>query len=307
MESHKKATVDALVEAFQEHLQRARGTDRMSLRNYSRYVRAFLEEVSGDGPVDVAAFTALDVVGFVSSLTGRYRQRTMRGVATALRSFFRFLRLEGLREDRLDEAVPSVAGRRLLGLPRYLEDEQLERLLASLGCSTPRARRDRAMILCAARLGLRAGEVAKIQLDDIDWRAGIVQIRTRKSGRGALLPLPHDVGQAIVEYLRDGRPPTRSRHVFVLHHLRVGAPVTSGIVCEAVKNALQQVHIEAPSRGAHLLRHTLATRLIRQGASLKEIADLLGHRCLASTQIYAKLDLASLRDVAQPWPGEVAS
>lgn len=306
MKSQEKVTPDALIEAFQEHLQLARGTDRVSRHQYGRYVRAFLGEVFGDGPVDVAALSAPDVVRFVSSLVDRYRPRTIRGVGTALRSFFRFLRLKGLREDRLDEAVPRVAERKLLGLPRYLDDEQFERLLSSLNGSTPRARRDRAIILCAARLGLRASEVATIQLEDIDWRAGILYVHTRKSSRGAVLPLPHDVGQAIIEYLRDGRPQTRSRHVFVLHHLRVGAPATTSVVSEAVKNALKQADIEAPSHGAHLLRHTLATRLIRRGGSLKEIADLLGHRCLESARVYAKLDLASLREVAQPWP-EVAS
>jgi integrase/recombinase XerD len=302
MKRQERVTPDALVEAFQEHLQRVRGTDRVSQHHYGRYVRAFLVEVFGDGPVEVAALSAPDVVRFVASLVGRYRPRSMRAVTTALRSFFQFLHLKGLRDDRLEDAVPSVATRRLLGLPRYLDDAQFELLLASLSCCSPRARRDRAIILCAARLGLRASEVAKIQLEDIDWRAGILHVRTRKSGRGALLPLPHDVGQAISEYLRKGRPPTQSRHVFVLHHLQVGAPVTSGVISEAVKNALQQAEIEAPSQGAHLLRHTLATRLIRRGASLKEIADLLGHRCLESTRVYAKLDLASLRDVAQPWP-----
>ncbi len=306
MKSQEKVTSDALVEAFQEHLQRARGTDRRSRHLYGRYVRAFLGEVFGDGPVDVVVLSAPDVIRFITSLVDRYRPGTMRGVTSALRSFFRFLRLQGLRDDRLDEAVPSVAERKLLGLPHYLDDEQFERLLSSLSCSTPRACRDRAIVLCAARLGLRASEVAMIQLEDIDWREGILHVRKRKNGRGAVLPLPHDAGQAIVAYLRKGRPRTRSRHVFVLHHLRVGAPATSGVVSEAVRNALQEADIEAPSHGAHLLRHTLATRLIRRGASLKEIADLLGHRCLASTQVYAKLDLASLREVAQPWP-EVAS
>ncbi len=306
MKSQEKVTPDALVEAFQEHLQRAHGTDQVSRHQYGRYVRAFLEEVFGNGPVDVAALSAPDVVCYVVSLVDRYQPRTIRGVITALRHFFRFLRLKGLRDDRLEEAVPSVTQHKLTGLPRYLDDGQFERLLSSLSGSTARERRDRAMILCAARLGLRAGEIAAIQLEDIDWRAGILQVRTRKSGHGAVLPLPHDVGQAIIEYLRDGRPATQSRHVFVLHHLRVGAPATSGVVSEAVKNALQQADIEAPSQGAHLLRHTLATRLIRRGASLKEIADLLGHRCLESTRVYAKLDLASLREAAQPWP-EVAS
>ncbi len=155
MKMQEKVTPDALVEAFQEHLQRARGTDRVSRHQYGRYVRAFLGEVFADGPVDVGALSPPDVVCHILSLVDRYRPRPIRGVTTALRHFFRFLRLKGLRDDRLDEAVPSVTQRKLSGLPRYLDDGQFERLLSSLSGSTPRARRDRAMILCAARRGLR--------------------------------------------------------------------------------------------------------------------------------------------------------
>ena len=256
----------------------------------------------GEGHVDPTRLTPDDIVRFMSSLVGRYRPRTIRHAATALRSFFRFLRLAGIRDDRLDDVVPSVPARRLLGLPLYLEHEQFARLLASLDRSTPRALRDRAIVLCAARLGLRSGEVLGICLDDIDWHAGVLHIRTRKTGHGALLPLPRDVGRAIADYLRRGRPRTRSRYVFVLHHLRVGARATKSVAFAAVDTALERAGIQAPSRGPYLLRHTLATHLVRRGASLKEIADLLGHRCLATTQIYAKLDVASLREVALPWP-----
>jgi len=162
------------------------------------------------------------------------------------------------------------------------------------------------MILCTARLGLRAGEVTGVLLEDIDWRGAVLHVRSRKTGRGARLPLPADVGEAIVEYLRHGRPATSCRHVFVLHHLRPGEAATKRTVYDAVKVALDRARIDAPIRGPNLLRHSLATGLIRRGASLKEIADLLGHRRLETTQVYAKLDLASLRTVAQPWP-EVTS
>ena len=162
------------------------------------------------------------------------------------------------------------------------------------------------MILCGARLGLRPGEVVGLHLEDIDWRAGTLRIRKRKTGRGALLPLPHDVGRAIAAYLRGERPPTRARHVFVLHRLHVGAPASARVFGDAMRAALGRAEITAPVGGPYVLRHTLATRLIRRGASLKEIADILGHHSLEATQIYAKLDLPSLRDVALPWP-EVAS
>ena len=296
-------TLDEVIEAFQAHVARTRGTHRDGLHAHGRYVRAFLVGVFGDGPVDLQKFTAADVILYITSLAGRYRPSTVSNARAALRTFLRFLHVEGVRVDRLNEALPpSPSRRRLVGLPRHMEADGLERLIATLDRSTPRAKRDRAMILCVARLGLRCGEVVRIQLDDVDWRAAVLHIRSRKTGRGASLPIPADVGAAIVDYIQHGRPRTGSRHVFLLHHLRVGDPATPYTLYAAVSVALAEAGIEAPSRGPNLLRHTLATRLIRGGASLSEIADLLGHRCLETTQIYAKLDLPSLRAVAQPWP-----
>jgi integrase/recombinase XerD len=202
--------------------------------------------------------------------------------------------------------VPKVAHRRLAELPRRLDPKQFERFIDGLDRSTPCGLRDRAMILCVARLGLRASEVVHLRLEDIDWRSAILNVPTRKTGRGALLPLVADVGEAIVEYIENGRPKTTSRHLFVLHHFRIGEPASPPVVSNAVSAALDKAGIEASIRGANLLRHTLATSLIRSGASLKEIADLMGHCRLEATQIYAKLDTESLREVAQPWP-EVAS
>lgn len=299
-------TIDELIEAFRAHLERTRGMSCGARHIYGRDVRAFLKDVFGDGPVDLHVVAPSDVIRHVISLAGRYRPATVGHAGTALRAFFRFLRVHGVRDDRLEDVVPSLVRRRLAGLPRYIQPEEVERLVDSLDRSTPRARRDRAIVLCIARLGMRAGEVAGIRLDDIDWRTAVLHVRSRKTGRAAHLPLPIEVGEAIIDYLRNGRPPTTARHVFVLHHLRVGEPVMAGPVYGAVNMALDRAGIRAPIRGVNLLRHTLATRLIRCGASLKEIADLLGHHSLETTQVYAKLDLSSLRAVAQPWP-EVVS
>jgi len=302
MKNQSKQTLDELIAAFQEHLRRTRGTHPIVRRNYARYVRGFVEQVISTESVDVSVFYASDVIAFINSLVGRYKPGTIKLAGTALRSFFRFLRVVGLRDDYLENAVPGVVERQLAGLPRHLEAEQIDLLIDSLDRSTPAARRDRAIILCVARLGLRASEVVGIRLDDIDWRSGVLHINTRKTGRGALLPLPVDVGEAIVEYIKNGRPSTRGRHVFILHHKRVGEPATQVTVYDAVRVAIKKAGIDAPICGINLLRHSLATRLIRKGASLKEIADLMGHRCLEATRIYAKLDLDSLRQVAQSWP-----
>jgi len=234
MTIHDPLTTDAMLAAFDEHLRRTRGVCPEVRRNYARSVRAFLEEVFEGGPVDPARICVRDIVEFVSAMTVRDRPPTVQVLATSLRSFFRFLRAEGLRDDRIEEAVPRVPRRRLTSVPRHLDSEQFARLIASLDGSSPRGRRDKAILLCVARLGLRAGEVARLRLDDIDWRNGTVHIQTRKTGHGAILPLPGDLGAALATYLRHGRPATPARQVFVLHHMRVGAPISRQVVGDAV-------------------------------------------------------------------------
>ncbi len=188
------------------------------------------------------------------------------------------------------------------GLVRHLEAGRLDQLLGSLDRCSPRGLRDRAIILCVARLGLRASEVTQLRLEDLDWRNASVRVRARKTGHGALLPLTGEVGAALADYLQHGRPDTAARQVFVLHWLRPGAPISQSIVGRAVDNALRRAGMDAPVRGANLLRHSLATDLLRLGASLGEIAGLLGHSSLATTRIYAAVDAAALREVALPWP-----
>ena len=152
-------------------------------------------------------------------------------------------------------------------------------------------------------MGLRPGEVADLRLDDIDWRGGTIEVRTRKNRRGALLPLPHVVGQALVDYLSGERPVTDERRVFVQHlGVHCGKPISSTAVSGVVARALRRAAVDAPLAGAYVFRHTVASRMVQQGASLKEVADLLGHRSLDTTTIYAKLDLPRLREVALPWP-----
>lgn len=294
-------TTEGALAAFDEHLRRTCGVCAGTRRNYARFVRAFLFAVFADGRVEVAAIGVGDVVGFVGDLPGRYRPRTVELAASALRSFFRFLRAAGLRGDRLEDAVPMVP-HRPSGLVRHLRPGGLERLIASLDSSSPRGLRDRAIIVCLARLGLRASEVVQLHLEDVDWRNAIVRVRARKTGHGARLPLTAEVGAALSDYLQHGRPDTSVRQVFVLLGHRGGAPISDSIVGRAVDNALRRAGMDAPMRGANLLRHSLATDLLARGAGLREIADLLGHGSLATTRIYAAVDVVALREVALPWP-----
>ncbi len=302
MRDQDPLTGDTVIEAFDEYLRRTRGICPEVRRTYSKFAREFLEAVLGDGPLDLALVSAPDVVDFVTAATAQYRRSTVQLLTTSLRSFFRFLRAQGLREDRLEETVPTVPNHRLASVPRHLSTDEFARLLGSLDTSSPRGVRDRAILLCVARLGLRASEVARLGLEDIDWRSGTVQIRSRKTGHGAVLPLATEVGEAIAEYLQRGRPTSTGRQVFVLHRQHVGEPIDPGVVRDAVRRSLRHAGISAPICGANLLRHSLATDLLGHGASLKEIADLFGHRSLGSTQIYAKANVGALREVALPWP-----
>jgi integrase/recombinase XerD len=301
MTTGSRLTLEDVLAAFDEHLRRTRGLCAGTRRNYTKYVGEFLVAVFGDGAVGLTGFEAREVVAFVGGLSGRYQPRTVELAASSLRSFFRFLRAEGLREDRLEDAVPMVPHRRS-GLVRHLDPAGFEQLIASLDSSSPRGLRDRAIILCIARLGLRSSEVVELRLEDLDWCNATVRVRARKTGHGALLPLTGEVGTALAGYLQHGRPDTRTRQVFVLHWLRAGAPISGSIVTRAVEHALANSGIDAPIRGANLLRHSLATELLDRGASLREIADLLGHSSLATTRIYAAVDVAALREVALPWP-----
>jgi integrase/recombinase XerD len=296
-----RLTREGVLAAFDEYLSRIRGVRAGTRRNYARYVDEFLVSMFGEGRVELGKIRARDVIGFVGDLSSRYRPRTTELVASSLRSFFRFLRAAGLRTDRLEDAVPMLP-HRPSGLVRHLDPAHLEQLIASIDASTPRGLRDRAIIVCIARLGLRAGEVVGLRLDDLDWRNATIRVRARKTGHGASLPLTSEVGTALAGYLQHGRPDTGTRQVFVLHWLGVGAPISDSIVGRAVRRALDHAGIDAPVRGANLLRHSLATELLAGGAGLGEIADLLGHSSLATTRIYAAVDVAALRKVALPWP-----
>jgi site-specific recombinase XerD len=300
-------TLDALVEEYKQHQRRTRGLRERTLDGYERLVRSFVRVALGEDPIDLSRLSSGDVVGFVVAMQARFSPCSMKAVRTALRSFFRFLQFAGLCDGQLELAVPRVAHWRLSTLPRYLSDAELARLLASLNASTPCGQRDRAIVLCLASLGLRPGELANLRLEDIDWRGGSVLVRERKTRQGAVVPLPREAGTAIVAYLRDERPATGERRVFVQHQgARRGWPLSGNTVSAVVVRALERAGVRSPLAGGYVLRHTVASRLVGRGASLKEVADFLGHRSLDTTAIYAKLDLAALCEVALPWPGEVA-
>jgi site-specific recombinase XerD len=265
-------------------------------------VRPFVSRFDGPDGLELARVDVAEVRGFVVEACPRMGRRAAQLTVVALRALLRFLHLEGVLDRSLAGAVPSVAGWRLSGLPKRLESGQVDALLDSCDRSTVIGRRDLAILTLLARLGLRAGEVAALSLEDIDWRAGEVIVRG-KGNRSERLPLPHDVGEAIVGYLGDGRPATaQDRAVFV----RVRAPhhrLSRGGVSFVVKAAAHRAGLGLVH--AHRLRHTAASEMLRCGATLPEVGQVLRHRHASTTAIYAKVDRQALRQIARPWPGAV--
>ena len=295
----------ARIEAgYVQYLSQERALQAVTQQNYLGLVRGFLDARFGRRRADWSRLTSPDIADFLRRYAGTARCVRAKLMVTALRSFFRFLHVQGHVATNLAVAVPAVAGWRLAGIPRSLESHQVERLLHGCDRTTAVGRRDHALLLVLARLGLRAGEIVRMTLEDIDWEAGVLTVRG-KGAREDRLPIPGDVGQALASYLRQARPRCTTRRVFVRTRAPLCGFANSVAVSTIVRRALERVGIESPCKGAHLLRHSLATRMLGRNASLAEIGEVLRHRSPNTTQIYTKVDLLALRALAMPWPGGV--
>jgi site-specific recombinase XerD len=287
---------------YENYLRRHRALSERTIQSCWQIARRFLEYRFGGRPIELSALEAGDIIAFLQQTTARrfpYRDKTL---STHLRNFFQFLFMKGTTRTNLSIVVPKVAQRYGQRLPRYLTPEQVETVLAAVRRRGRFSRRDYAMVLLLARLGLRAHEVVTIQLEDLDWRAGELVIRG-KGGRLDRLPLPPDVGEALVDYIRHDRV-SPSRMLFVRGRAPHGPFKDGQVLNFALRNAFAQTGVKPPCPyvGSHVLRHSLATNLVRKGAPLAEISEMLRHRSRASTLIYARLDVEGLRSIAQPWP-----
>lgn len=299
-EPRSLTAADELLESYRRYLTIERGLTTGTARGYVDIVRPFVKSrVNTAGEVELWELSPADVLAFLLAETRRRSRKSSKLLVSALRSLLGFWHVQGVIARPLVGAVPSVAGWRLQGLPRALDSEQVAALLGSCDRCTVAGIRDLAILTMLVRLGLRRGEVSALTLDDIDWRAGELIVRG-KGGRVERLPLPDDVGEAIAVYLRDGRPPGfAGREVFV-RIKAPRAPLTAGGVTQVVGSASKRAGIGEVT--AHRLRHTAATELLRQGAGLQEIGELLRHRSVLTTAIYAKVDRDRLRELARPWP-----
>lgn len=292
----------ALSEQFAGWMRRHRGLTEGTLLVYQTLLRRFLEK-HGERP---ERYTADKVRTFVVSHIGRLSRSRARSTVTALRAFLRFLVAEGRVPAGLVLCVPKVPQWRLASLPRYLEAAEVERVVSSCDVKSSRGMRDHAILLLLSRLGLRAGDIVAMELDDIDWGRGTLRVRG-KGRREVLLPLPQDVGDAMLAYLQHGRAAAASSRLFLSSQAPVQPFQGPSAVSTLVRTALERAGVaNPPSRGAHLLRHSAATAMLRAGGSLDTIAAVLRHQSSDTTTHYAKVDLALLERVAQPWPGGAA-
>jgi site-specific recombinase XerD len=295
-------TVAAELTAYELHLKDVCGLTYQTRRNYLWAAKHFLSWRFGKGKIRSSMLTPEAIRAFITEVSPR--RSSLNPIVPQLRCYFRFKAVGGMQVTALLAALPKVACRRHAKLPKTLTSSEIDKLLKSFDLTTKSGGRDYAMARCLVDLGLRADEAARLRLDDIDWRAGTIQIRG-KGQRVQLLPLPQKLGRACAEYIRKFRPKTTSRAVF----MQLEAPVvaaTANVVGRAMCRAAERCGLHDKMKGTHVLRHSIASRLLSRGATLKGIADVLRHKSFDTTRIYVKVDLSSLKRVAMPWVGRAA-
>lgn len=293
---HVSTQPPALFLEFAEWMRAQRGTLDSTLNNYRLPIIDLLQSLG----TEPNAFDAKGLREFLLRRVGSSSHEKSKNFATAVRMFLRFLISRGCCAPGLEHAIPTVARWKLSSLPRYLAAEDVERLINSCDHALPLGARDRAILLLIARLGLRAGDVSALTFDDLVWSEGTV-IVSGKNRRGTRLPLPQEVGEAILHYLKHARPHVASDYVFITT-TAPHVPITRQVVGRAVVRAIRRTGISAPKQGAHLLRHSAATRMLHEGVSLPAISALLRHASIETTTVYAKVDVDLLHEVAMPWP-----
>jgi len=303
--ANRATPVDEELRRYDEYMDHVRGLAPKTRSIALRIVGRLLTARFGEGAVDVAAIKPEHVRRFFAGQAKLYSKPANAGsVVASLRGYFRYRASLGDLVHGLIGAVSYPANWSLSSLPKSLTAEEVERLIRSLGQQGRSMRRADAIVRCALDLGLRSGEIARLSLDDIDWQAGTLVLRHTKGRREDMLPLPATTGEAIAAYLEQERPKTSNRAIFVRHIAPRDQPAGTDLVRKTIRQAFTRAGL--PYTRSHLLRHTMANRLLASGSSLKEVADVLRHRSLNTTLIYAKLDSRKLIEVALPWPGSAA-
>ena len=293
---------ERLANEYRLFLREERGLDDATIGSYSRHADRFLAEHFGAGRVNLRTLDARKITAFVRRHAPRYGRGWAAQMVTGLRSFFRFARYRGLITSDLATTVPPVANWAMSSLPKHLPIGAVQRVLSACERSTVRGKRDYAILLLLTRLGLRAGEVVALQIEDIDWVAAEITVRSKKGDGWAKLPLPAEIGRSLARYF-SVRPPSAYRNIFVRDYAPYTPFSASGPGSVLVRKAIERAGVKSARTGAHVFRHSLATEMLRRGASLDQIGRVLRHRDPESTAIYAKVDIGALRQLALPWPG----
>ena len=289
------------LQRYDDHLVQVHGLVVGTRRIYRRYAAALLAECAGTPTPDWSRLTVPTIAAFVQARASGLCQSSCRNPATATRAFLRFLATRGVVPARIEGAVPTIREWKHARLPRALADDDVQRVLAAVDETRSSGHRDRAILLLLSRLGLRAGEAAALTVKHVDWHNGVVRV-VGKGGRERRLPLPADVGAALVAAL-GSRPRTSPPDVFFVTALPPYRQLSSASVTDIAKRALRRAGVTVPRSGAHVFRHTFASQMVRREVPMKTVADLLGHARLGTTAIYAKLDRETLATIALPWPG----
>jgi site-specific recombinase XerD len=298
-----QTSVDEWLGRFDGHLDHVAGCAHKSRGNYLRYARRLLLEQFGDAEVDWSKLQASVVTDFTRREAAKLMPSACGQPVTAIRSLIRFLVSDGLVSEGLVGAVPAVLTWRHSSIPKVISADEVDRVIAACDVTSEYGLREKAVVLLLARLGLRASEVIRLRIEDIDWVRGCVLVRAGKTHRERGLPLSQEVGETLVAYLRRARPASTHRELFLRWKPPFGPLCSSTSICTLTQKLLKRAGISVHRPGAHVLRHSLATAMVINGVSFKTVADVLGHQSLATTGIYAKLDLGSLSQVAMPWPG----
>ncbi len=290
--------------SYREYLEQVRGVSVLTRKQYLFFANRFLRFISQNDTIDWSELNADRIAEFVRGDVAKRQGQGPGATTAAVRSFLRFLEFQGIVSGGLVAAVPTMRCWSQSSLPQQLSEKEILQILSVCSHDTAAGRRNHSILLLLARLGLRAQEVANLKLGDLDWVNGSISIRSSKTHWEREIPLMQDVAEAMLCYLQSGRPLTNHREIFV-QHSAPGRPLGSSAITKIVNRMTAKAGIQSRSRGAHLFRHTVATRMVNSGATFKDVADLLGHQSLKTTAIYAKLDLETLAQIALPWPGGV--
>lgn len=293
--------IEKLLRSYNRYLVQDRGLSSSTIQYYTKFSHFFLSYCFNSESIHLNKLCTNDVIGFVLKYSSELNPARCSLMVTSLRSFLRFLYISGNTNIKWASCIPTVAGWKDNRLPQYLKSEDLEHLLEHSKGKTALQRRNYAVLILLARLGLRACEVVRLNLDDIDWMRGEIIIRG-KGAKQSKFPLPIDVGEALVAYLKNDRPLCSTRRFFISSRAPIKPFGNSSTVSAIVSRSLKRAGLNPPNKGAHLFRHTLGSQALHQGANLYEVGEILRHQQIDTTAIYAKVDFVQLKTIIQPWP-----